>query len=33
MFEGGARFMIADTIGFTLRVGWPHLTAGMSFLL
>jgi hypothetical protein len=32
VFYPGARFMLSDTIGITLRVGYPHLTAGVSFL-
>jgi hypothetical protein len=33
LFYPGARFMLADTVGITVRVGYPHLTAGVSFLL
>jgi hypothetical protein len=32
VFYPGARFMLSDTIGITLRIGYPHLTAGVSFL-
>jgi hypothetical protein len=32
VFYPGARFMLSDTIGITVRVGYPHLTAGVSFL-
>jgi hypothetical protein len=33
VFYPGVRFMVADSVGITLRVGFPHLTAGVSFLL
>lgn len=33
VFYPGARFMFSDTIGATVRIGFPHLTAGVSFLL
>ena len=32
VFYPGARFMLSDTVGLTLRIGYPHLTAGASFL-
>ncbi|MGC4094411.1 MAG: outer membrane beta-barrel protein [Polyangiaceae bacterium] len=32
VFYPGARFMLSDSIGITVRVGYPHLTAGASFL-
>lgn len=32
VFYPGARFMLSDTIGITVRIGFPHLTAGVSFL-
>lgn len=32
VFYPGARFMLSDNIGLTLRLGYPHLTAGASFL-
>jgi hypothetical protein len=32
-FWGGARFLFTDNIGFTVRLGYPSLTAGVSFLL
>jgi hypothetical protein len=32
VFYPGARFMVSDTIGFTVRLGYPHLTLGASFL-
>lgn len=30
---GGARFMFSDRIGATVRLGFPSITAGISFLL
>jgi hypothetical protein len=33
VFYPGARFMVSERIGITVRVGYPHLTAGVSFLL
>ncbi len=32
VFEGGAKFMFSERIGFTARIGYPHLTAGVSFM-
>lgn len=32
-FEGGGRFLFGDTIGLTVRIGYPYLTLGASFLL
>jgi len=32
VFYPGARFMLSERIGITVRVGYPHLTAGVSFL-
>lgn len=32
VFYPGARFMLTDGIGFTVRLGYPHLTLGVSFL-
>jgi hypothetical protein len=32
VFYPGARFMLSDSIGITVRLGYPHLTAGVSFL-
>jgi hypothetical protein len=32
VFYPGARFMLSDSIGLTLRIGYPHLPAGASFL-
>jgi hypothetical protein len=32
-FSPGARFMFGDTVGLTVRLGWPMLTVGASFLL
>jgi hypothetical protein len=32
VFYPGARFMLSEGIGLTVRVGYPHLTAGVSFL-
>jgi hypothetical protein len=28
---GGVRFHFSDTIGLTLRLGWPYVSAGASF--
>jgi hypothetical protein len=33
LFEGGGRFLFGDTIGLTVRIGWPILSVGMSILL
>ena len=33
VFFPGARFMLSERIGITVRVGYPHVTAGVSFLL
>jgi hypothetical protein len=30
---GGARFLVSDSIGFTVRLGYPSITAGVSLLL
>jgi hypothetical protein len=30
---GGARFLLSDRIGVTVRLGYPSITAGVSFLL
>ncbi|HEX4337784.1 MAG TPA: hypothetical protein VH062_17865 [Polyangiaceae bacterium] len=32
-FEGGGRFLFGDTVGLLVRVGFPYLTVGASFLL
>jgi hypothetical protein len=32
MFAGG-RFMFGDTVGLTVRLGWPYLGVGATFLL
>jgi len=32
IFYPGARFMVSDNVGFTVRVGFPHITLGASFL-
>ena len=32
-FEGGARFLFGDTVGLTVRIGYPMLTVGVSILL
>jgi hypothetical protein len=32
VFYPGARFMLSDNVGFTVRLGFPHLTLGASFL-
>jgi hypothetical protein len=33
VFWGGARFLFTDNIGVTVRLGYPSITAGFSFLL
>jgi hypothetical protein len=33
VFSGGARFMFSDTVGATVRLGYPMLTAGINILL
>ncbi len=33
VFWAGARFMLSDTIGITVRLGTPSVTAGVSLLL
>lgn len=33
VFWGGGRFMFSDTIGATVRIGYPTITAGINFLL
>lgn len=33
VFWGGARFMFSDTVGATVRLGVPYLSAGINFLL
>jgi hypothetical protein len=33
IFEGGGRFLFGETIGLTVRIGYPFLTVGASFLL
>ncbi|HEY5958336.1 MAG TPA: hypothetical protein VIV60_17350 [Polyangiaceae bacterium] len=33
VFWGGVRFLVSDSIGITLRIGYPSITAGVSFLL
>jgi hypothetical protein len=30
---GGARFLVTDSFGFTVRLGYPSITAGFSLLL
>jgi hypothetical protein len=32
-FEGGGRFLLGDTVGIVVRVGYPFLTVGATFLL
>ena len=32
VFYPGARFMLSDNFGFTVRLGFPHVTLGVSFL-
>lgn len=33
VFWGGARFLLSDHVGITVRMGYPSITAGVSFLL
>jgi hypothetical protein len=33
VFWGGGRFMFGDTVGLTVRVGFPMITAGVNILL
>jgi hypothetical protein len=33
VFWGGGRFMFSDTIGATVRIGTPYVSAGINFLL
>jgi hypothetical protein len=33
VFWGGARFMFSDSVGATVRVGTPYISAGINFLL
>jgi hypothetical protein len=33
VFWGGARFLFSDNIGATVRLGYPSITAGITFLL
>jgi len=33
IFFAGGRFMFGDTVGLTVRLGWPYLGVGASFLL
>lgn len=33
VFYPGARFMLSDNFGLTVRVGFPHVTLGASFFL
>jgi hypothetical protein len=32
-FAAGGRFLISDSVGFLLRLGYPYLSAGVSILL
>lgn len=32
-FAAGGRFMVSDSVGFLLRLGFPYLSAGVSILL
>lgn len=32
-FSAGGRFLISDSVGFLLRIGYPYLSAGVSILL
>jgi hypothetical protein len=33
VFWGGGRFMFGDSVGLTVRLGWPYLGVGASILL
>jgi len=33
LFFVGPRFILTDSFGITLRIGWPYLSVGASFLL
>jgi len=33
VFWGGARFLFSDTVGVAVRLGFPSVTAGITFLL
>jgi hypothetical protein len=33
VFAGGARFLFSDHIGAVVRLGYPSITAGITFLL
>ncbi len=33
VFWGGARFMFSDSVGATVRIGVPYISAGINFLL
>jgi hypothetical protein len=33
VFAAGGRFMVSDSVGITVRIGFPSITAGASFLL
>jgi hypothetical protein len=32
-FEAGGRFLFGDTVGLEVKIGYPYLTVGASFLL
>jgi len=32
-FAAGGRFLISDSVGFLLRLGYPYISAGVSILL
>jgi len=32
-FSAGGRFLVSDSVGFLLRIGYPYLSAGVSILL
>lgn len=32
-FSAGGRFLVSDSVGFLLRLGYPYLSAGVSILL
>jgi hypothetical protein len=32
-FEGGGRFLFGDSVGVVVRIGYPFLTVGATFLL
>ncbi len=33
IFWGGGRFLLGDSVGITVRLGWPYIAAGVSILI